>query len=151
MTLVVLLDHEDGHRAEITLGQDDHEELDAVWTKPDRLLVELQSNEFFAGRSRWCDLDPWHYTQLIERNMAKLTALSLLDRGDPRNPVVHSMTGLLTGLVRCLEERCQCIVELLRVTRVHATAVTFDYTATMNHAVMSPRRPVGFKVVVDNA
>ncbi len=150
MTLVILLDHDDGHRVEVMLGPDDHDRLDASWHAGDRLLTELQNNEFFAGRSNWCDLDPWHFTQLIERNLAKMTALSLIERGNPDHAVMRSMTFLLTGLVRCIEERCQSIVELLRVTRVHASAVTFDYTATMNHAVMSPRRPVGFKVVVNN-
>lgn len=151
MTLVILQDHTDDYRTEITIGEEDRAHFDSYWSETDKVLVGLQNNEFFAGRNRWCDLDPWHFMVLIERNMAMIVALSPTDRADLSHRVMRSMIGLVCGLIRCIEDRCQCLVDLLRIIRIANGAATYDYAASMNHSILPARNPArGIRIIVDN-
>lgn len=150
MSVVLIIDHHDGHRMEMSIGPDDHLRIDPVWDEKDKLLVGLQTNSFFHGRTRWCDLDPWHYTILIEKNLSMVADLSVSERHNPLNLIMISLSDLLACMIRCIEARGQCTIDLLRIIRIPNTGLTYDYTASMNHAVVPSPRSAGLKIVVDN-
>lgn len=147
MTKIVINDYEIGRSIHIEMNDDDFELLNNHWEKSDSLLIELQNNSYFKGKLRWCDLTSSQFRLMIISNLEKMSYLYNDDLEN--NEVAVSMRFLLSGLIKCIEVSAYCEVELLKVGRIDASNVLFDYVANMN-LPFEKTSECKFTVVVDN-
>ena len=149
---VVINDFGTNRRTLSILEDGDFGIVAGVWENEDPILVDLQDNPFFAGRRRWCDLDPTHFRLMILRTLSFVARMGDEERGNQDNPVVRSLHFLLCAMIHCLQCRAESMVELVRINRLNENEITFDYTATLNmHIDMpKPKGGTGLFVVVDN-
>lgn len=151
MTTVVINDLSADQRHVILFNRpDDFQQADAFWETENQLLLDLQHTDFFIGRKRWCDLDPQHFRFLLMNNLSKVAALPV-DHQVPDNEVMRSLTFLLSALIKCLENRTQSTIELMRLNRLAEREVLYDFSASVNLHLddnMPPRK--GLRVIVDN-
>jgi hypothetical protein len=150
MACVIINDFVSDRRTEITFNHpQDFQRVDAMWEDEDQLLRELQTTEAFKGKTRWCDLTPMNYRFLLMNVLNKVSALSDEEQSDPGHEAMSSLTFCLSALLKCLEDRSQSTVELLRVNRLGEQEMLYDFTASVN--MQLERKPTkGFRVVVDN-
>lgn len=149
-TQVIINDYERDRRTTILLEIADFDVIDGVWEEEDRLLVELQEQPAFAGRRRWCDLDPTHFRVLLCHHLTKVAEMDDVDKSDAGNPMGRSLCRLLAAFVFCLQRRSESHIELMHVNRISETEVAYDFWACLNMALDMPRRRAGFRVIVDN-
>lgn len=151
MTTVVINDFETNRNTAILFNKPhDFERADAFWETEDKLLVGLQEQAFFKDRTRWCDLDPTHFRFLLLDNLNKMAALNDAEQADPSNPVMASLTFLLTSFIKCLEERTESTVEMMKLNRIGENEVLYDYVCSMNMQLDFSRPKKGLRVIVDN-
>lgn len=152
MTTVVINDLETDQRHVILFNRpNDFQRVDAFWDNEDKLLLDLQHTDFFIGKKRWCDLEPQHFRFLLMNNLSKVAALSVEDQSDSTNEVMSSLTFLLTALIKCLEQRTQSTIELMRLNRLAEHAILYDFSASVNLHLDDKRpRRRGLRVIVDN-
>ena len=148
---VIINDFENDRRTVVAFGSDEFAVVEEMWEEPDKVLVGLQENTLFTGKTRWIDLDPTHYRILLMRNLTLVGELTDEQRADHENPTVRSLHFLLCAFITCLQKRCESFLELLHVNRLGETEVAYDYTACLNLAVDYPRQPKGgLRIIVDN-
>jgi hypothetical protein len=151
MTTVILNDFVTDSRTAILFNYpQDFQRVNTFWETEDQLLTNLQGNEAFKDRTRWCDLSPTHFRFLIMSNLNKVSALNDDERGDPNNIIMASLTFLLTGFIKCLETRTESTLELMRINRLGDHEVLYDYAGSINMSLESLRPKSGLRVIVDN-
>ena len=152
MTTVVINDLATDQRHVILFNRpDDFQRADAYWDNEHPLLMDLQHTDFFIGRKRWADLNPQHFRFLLMNNLSKVAALNTEEQDDPENAVMSSLTFLLSALIKCLEQRTESTIELMRLNRLAEHEVLYDFSASVNlhlHDKVPPRK--GLRVIVDN-
>lgn len=158
MTVAIINDYVVDRRMKLFFDQEDFDLLEEQWGVKDEILVDLQGTSLFAGRTTWAELDALHYRILIATTMAKTFALIEEGREDAANAALESMTFLITALVRCIEERGECHVEMLRLVRVGEIDLVVEYQASLSMEeelpkakAMSRTKSGGIEVVVDNS
>ena len=126
------------------------------WHNSDPLLNELQSWDVFKGKDTWNKLDPLHFRMLISTVFsARDKKIEADDLFNDSLPLVQSLYFLLMGLAYCLQLRTGAAVDNMRVMRVNANDVSFEF----NISIIAEKKPIialpappktGLKVVVDN-
>lgn len=152
-TACIINDFIQNRRMFLLFSEAEFQRIDAVWNNSDRLLADLQSNELFQGRTRWCDLEPFHFGCIIMKNLTYAAELKLDEQNDERNSVVRSLHFLLMALVRAIECKAHCSVEILHVNRIAETEVAFNYSAAINMAIELNRNGKDnqkLRIIVDN-
>lgn len=151
MTTVIINDFETDRRMEILFNYpQDFEQIDTHWEKEDKLLVDMQGNDFFKGHSRWCDLNPTHYRFLLAATLNKVSMLSDEQQGDSLNQTMATLTFVITGFIKCMEERTESSLELMRINRIGENEILYDYSGSVNMHLDTSRRKKGLRVIVDN-
>ena len=150
LTTVIVNDFTNNRRTQTILTQDHFDKMAAVWENEDAILIDMQDNDFFAGRRRWCDLNPTHFRLMISRNLTIAATMPNDQRDDHNHPVIRSLHLLMAAMVICLQQRSECLVELMRIARMSEVEVTFDFSASLNMAIDVQRPKGGLRVVVDN-
>ena len=142
-TTVVINDFTNNRRTVIILDNRQFDLVAQAWGNEDSILVDMQRNNFFAGRTRWCDLNPTHFRLMVAHNMTMLARLPGDEHEDPKHPVNRSLNFLMTGLVVCLQHRTECLIELLRIARMSETEITYEFSASLNMAIdmQKPKNP----------
>ncbi len=128
----------------------DFVQVEAVWEKEDKLLRELGSNESFAGKTRWCDLTPSHFRFLIMATLSKLAMITEAQSMQPGNLEMASLTFLLTAFIKCLEDKTESTIELMRINRLGEDEVLYDYAGSINMHFDTLRPKKKLRVIVDN-
>ncbi len=151
-TIVTTTDFERKRRASIILETGEFDKIARIWDNEDRILVQMQDHPFFAGRTRWRDLDPVHFRLMVMQNLSMASRLSDDEFLEESNPVIVSLNFVLGALVYCLRQKASSRIDLLRITRFAEQEVAFDFSATMETMEKGtpPPRQQPFRVVVDN-
>ena len=151
MTTVIINDFESDHRMEILFNHpQDFEQIEANWGNEDKLLVDMQGNDFFKGHSRWCDLNPTHYRFLLMATLNRVIELTDEQQADPTNQTMATLTFIITGFIKCMEDRTESSLELMRINRLSDNEILYDYAGSVNMHLESYRRKKGLRVIVDN-
>lgn len=174
-TTIIINDYVNNRRAHLVFVMHDFEVMARFWSSTDRVLEELQPHPAFAGRTRWCDLEPKHYRLLLMQNLVAADALDEQRLTDDDHPVVRSLNFLFMALCHCLALRVGGEIEVLRVNRLTKTDITYEVAAALMRldvevgtvnapedapeatpdapdapAPDAPRFGPGFRVIVDN-
>lgn len=149
MTHVVINDYVIHQRVDFYFTHDDFYAVDAVWEDSDKLLHDLQNNDLFKGKLRWCDLEPMHYRLMVTKNIQQMAKLTLEERGDPDHPYVKSLHFVICGLIRSLELRTESNIETIKFHRVGEYDVSVEYQSVMIIHQGVGKKP-GISVIVDN-
>lgn len=149
-TTVIVNDFTTDRRTLTILDHTHFDRMAAVWECEDAILVEMQGNDFFAGKRRWCDLNPTHYRLMVARNLTIAAAMSDAERVDTTHPAIRSLHLLMAGLVLCLQRRAECLVELMRIARISDSEVSYDFAASLNMAIDAQRPKNDLRIIVDN-
>jgi hypothetical protein len=149
-TTVVINDFTNNRRTVTILDNRQYDLVAQAWGNEDSILVDMQRNAFFAGRTRWCDLNPTHFRLMVAHNMTLAAKLPDDEHADPKHPVIKSLNFLMCGLVLCLQYRTECLIELLRIARMSETEITYDFSASLNMAIDTQKPKNGLRIVVDN-
>lgn len=142
--LVVVNDYVRNKRMSLYYSEDDLQMAMKSWEAEDQVLVHLQAHPMFAGRRRWCDLEPHHYRLMVTKSISMVGELSDEERLDHTNPVVLSNNFLLCALAICLNKRMDGMIEVLRLSRISDIDVSFEYSAILNQDIpdsASPSKP----------
>jgi hypothetical protein len=157
LTLAIINDYVVDRRMKLFFDQDDYDMLEEQWDVKDEILVDLQSTSLFAGRMTWAALDPMHYRLLIATTMSKTFAFIDEEKEAEANAAVESLTFLVSALIRCIEDRGDCHVEMIRLVRVGDLDLVVEYQASLSMEEDLPKARVhakpakGIQVVVDNS
>ncbi len=155
MTLVIINDFVTDKRVTMLYLSDDFEPVITHWRSQDTLLRDLQYLSSFAGRTRWCDLEPVHFREMIAKNLQYIGKLPEAERLDEENPVVSSLNFLICTLIYCWEKRTDSQVDMVKINRVGDTDVSIEFSAEMKMDVsplekMKADTHSGISVIVDN-
>lgn len=124
------------------------------WATADKLLTDLKDTNLFDGASQWDQLKPVHYKTLIASNFMHLDKLTPEQLANLHNPVSVSMSFLVGCLIKCVSQRSQLDVEMLKIRRFSTDKVQYDFTCSLNQEHAKPDTPTpetkGPKLVVDN-
>lgn len=146
---VAINDYKIGCRMVYVLEDYDFNIQRHVWNNTDELLMALQGNALFAGRTHWVDLELQHFHVMIVNILRLMSGLTDADRGNRSHGLVKRLTFLLCGFICVLQDQSESTVELLRVNRVSDTDVLYDFNATLEVNVTTPIPKLGLKLVVD--
>jgi hypothetical protein len=126
------------------------------WKNTDPLLGELQSWDVFKGKDTWEKLDPIHFKMLISTVFsARDKKVESTDLFNDALPLIQSLYFLLMGLAYCIQLRTGAAVDNMRVMRIDANEVSFEF----NISIIADKKPItalpappkfNLKVVVDN-
>lgn len=151
MTTVIINDFATDRRMEILFNHpQDFEQIDENWEKEDKLLLEMQGNDFFKGHTRWCELNPTHYRFLLMATLNKVAALTDAQQADSSDQTMASLTFVITGFIKCMEDRTESTLELMRINRLEENEVLYDYAGSVNMHLETARRTKGLRIIVDN-
>lgn len=132
MAFLAINDFINGRRLEVFITSENREGVDLVWKNQDDvlidLLIDLQDTEYFNGLTRWCELTPMHFKRMIDQNLLYMTEKNEIDLDDIYG---QTLIFLVTGLIRCLEERGDCTIELVRIDRVIKDEIVISFSALM--------------------
>lgn len=157
MTLAIVNDYVVDRRLKLYFDQEDFDIVEEQWELEDELLMDLQGTVMFQGLTTWSALEPMHFKLLIATTMAKTFALIDEDKTEEANGAVESLSFLISALIRCIQERGNCHVEMIRLVRVGEIDLAVEYQAAIAMEEEMPRaRKVGqstkgISVVVDNS
>jgi hypothetical protein len=151
VTTVIINDFVTDRRTAILFNHpQDFVQVNAFWEKEEKLLVQLAENESFRDRKRLCDLSPTHFRFLIMATLKKVADLAPEQHSDPAHPAMTTLTFLLTGFIKCLEDRTESSLELMRINRLGEDEILYDYAGSINMHLDSLRPKKGLRVIVDN-
>lgn len=143
-------DHPGNTRMSITFAQADFDLIDAEWESSDETLIALDSlAPAFRGYTKWSLLRTEHYRVLIQRTMLVMEALSASERADAENHVVKTFNAMLLRMLRKIEETTGSTIEFMRIHRLTAKDIVFDFAATMNMNFGPPPPAPGLEQVED--
>lgn len=147
MCHVIISDHVVERRMSLLLNAADFE-IERL-TETDALLAAFQDHPVFTGCKRWLDLDIVHFHALII-NMLKICAdQPPTEAANQMPPLVVRLSLLLCSLINLIQRRTGSVIELLRVNRIGADEVLYDYSARLDIVFVPPK--TGLRVVIDNA
>jgi len=150
-TTVIVNDFTNNRRSIIILNREHFDKIAEVWHDEDTILIDMQENDFFAGKTHWFELNPTHFRLMVARNLTMAAELPEVERYDSKNDVIRSLHFLLAALIYCLQQRSECLVELMRIARLSEYEVTYDFSASLNMSIEMMHKPKsGLRVVVDN-
>ena len=149
--LVLINDYVVNRRVKFTLDPEDFEIIDLVWDTPHQLLLDLQQNDFFRGRTTWAELDPFHFKAMLIKKLAHI-ADQETEVLDLESPPVKGLLFLLCGLTRSIEKRSESHLEMVRLVRVGPSDVSIEYQGVMSMEApfKSKPKPEGLSIVIDN-
>ena len=151
VSTVMVEDYESRSAYYTVVGDEEIDEVKAIWELEDVLLCGLQETRVFSGLTRWCDLRPWHIKFLITQTLEKVYELSGNDRNDSNHPTIKSLDVLIACLIHCLETCADVRVEFLKIQRIESMVVNFDYRGSlMLEPQLSEPKP-GLSLAVDNS
>jgi hypothetical protein len=131
-TQIILNDFDSGKRIVTVINASDLDYIKKVWTNQDHILAEMQEHPAFGGRSRWCDLDPKHFTMMIISFLNAAADVDDEERINNSNKIIASLHFLYAALILCLQTRTDSLIEMIRINRMVDGDITYDYTATFN-------------------
>ena len=147
---VTINDFEIGRRMVYILDDDDFRIQQKMWSDTDDLLLALQPNALFAGRTRWCDLDIRHFHVMIVNMLKMLGNMDEFVRNNNKSQPVMRLAFFLCGLIALLQDQTGSVVELLRMNRISVDDVVYDYSASLDVKIVASGPRMGLKLVVDN-
>lgn len=150
---VFLNDYPSKRRFGVGFSAADMARVEETWDEESEQLSSLQSVAAFTGYLRWNQCRTEHFRVLIARTLVIMESLSDAERSDTENPAVSTLNFLTLGLVKCIEDASQSSIELLRIHRVSAADISYDYTAVMDMKFGPPPSLADnnpFTIVVDN-
>lgn len=148
-TVVLVDDFVTGRSWNSFFAADAFEKVDANWDKGDVLLADLSKTRFFADCDTWSKLRPVQFKALIVRNFQHVDRLSD-EEVTEENPTVLSLRFLIAALIRCVRERADCDVDMIKIRRVSKDTVNFDIVSSLNLELTGKAAPTGLQLVVDN-
>ena len=158
MALAIINDYVTSRRMKLHLDPEDFKMVDDNWGSEDKLLIDLQKIDIFRNRTRWFDLEPMHYRLMIANNISR--AFSEVEGSlVSSETIVKSLSFLICALIRCIELRADCHIEMIRLVRVDEIdlAVEFQASLAMEEDINGPEEVTpatddgpGLKIVVDN-
>lgn len=148
---VIINDFEIGRRMLYVLEDADFAYRTEIWNNTDELLITIQKNELFSGKTHWCDLDIKHFHAMILNMLKIMGNLDDNSRGDKTNPLVVRLTFFLCSLVSLIQDKTGSIIEMMKINRISPSDIVYDYHATLDVKI-APSMPhnTNLKVVVDN-
>jgi len=149
ITTVIINDFVIDRRSMVLLTKNHFDLVEAIWEKEDKILVEMQDSDLFAGKNRWCDLRSIHLRLMIAHNMTMCSKLSDNLQMDKENPVVASLHLLIAILIHGIQKNTESFVELFRIVRMSEHEITYDFTASFNMTI-DIKKKSDFRLVVDN-
>jgi len=153
-TTVLLSDYVTNKHYHLVFTTAEFKCIEDNWHKKDKLLVELSDTTVFRNRTRWCDLEPFHYQVLIIKNITKLDNLTDAEQMDESNEVVKSLHFLISGMIKVLEKYTQTSVELLRIDRISDSNVNFIHQGSISIQLddkkTEKKKMDSLKIIVDN-
>lgn len=150
MTLVLINDYVMDKRIKLFFSHEDFAITDGEWESKDALLRDLQRHSVFEGRERWCDLEPFHYRLMITKSLEVTANMSDAERLGQDDLRLRSLNFLICCLIRCVEQKADSHIELLKIHRVEDLEVSFEYSAVMSMEMPRSKPKKGFSVIVDN-
>lgn len=150
---VFLNDYPSKRRVSVAFNSVDIERVETTWDEENDQLLGFQSIPAFTGYRKWSQCRSEHFRVLIARTLVIMEGLSDTDRADTAHPAVSTLNFLTLGLVKCLEDASQSTIELMRIHRISATDIGYDYTAVMDMKFAPPPSLADsnpFTIVVDN-
>jgi hypothetical protein len=150
MALVILNDFVIDRRTEIVFNHpQDFQRVEAAWEVDDKFLKSLQHTDQFAGRVKWCHLDPSHIRFLLMNLLNKAGNLTEEELSNKTNEVMVDLTFTIVALIKCIEDSTESTVELMHIERFGEQEVLYKYLASVNMQ-LSLRPKKGLRVIVDN-
>jgi hypothetical protein len=146
---VIISDYVAERRLIFVLDQHDFAAQRQRWQQPDDVLTMCTGHPFFAGCTDWATLEIKHFHALIV-NVVSLcgeqTAQAINER---THPLVARLLFLLCSLISVLESRTGSTIDVLRLNRVRADDVLYEYSARLD-VLMAPPPHSTLRVVIDN-
>ncbi len=145
---VIINDFEIGRKVIYVLNDDDFAIYQNKAHDTDKLLLALQKNEMFQGKTRWCDLDIKHFHVMVVNMLIILGKMSDDVCRDQSSITVQRLTFLLCGLISFLHDKTNSYIELFRINRVSYDDVAYNYSASLD--IVIDRPGAGLKVIINN-
>lgn len=150
MTHVVINDYVMHQRVDLFFTREDFKAVEEVWNDEDRLLVDLQKTSYFEGRTRWSELDPFHFRMMLTKNFQRVASLPEAERGDSEHAYVKSLHFLICGLILALEKRSDSSIETMKFQRVGEYDLSVEFSSVMEMHVPTVKASAPkFSIVVD--
>ena len=151
VTTVFVDDYVSGNKNHLVFGSEEMSVIENYWHVKDELLVGLSGTTLFKDLTTWSELRPIHFMVLLTQNFNSMDDLTPAQRSSGIDPTMASFNLLVSGLIRCIEIQADSSVELLRIQRITADHINFDYQAALHLQFdYRPKEGKGLKVVVDN-
>ena len=151
MISVIIDDLKNDKRFFLVFNDDDFTLVKESWEKVDQGLVNLQNNPLFKGFTKWCDLFPIHFKSMIAHNMAAFLELPAEMQVNFENPVSRSLNLILMGFIKCLDDKCDSNIELIKIKAITGHDIIIEFSATLTADIRDYISPSNFlKIVVDN-
>jgi hypothetical protein len=147
---VVINDFHIARRMLYVLDDSDFVMIKARFVDTDDLLIALQKNAMFEGRTHWCDLEIKHFHVMIVNMLNIIGKQHDTIRINPGTPENTRLTFLLCSLITLLQKQSGSLIELFRINRVSVDDVIYDYSASLNVKIEANHARMGLKVVIDN-
>lgn len=155
---VIIDDYVRGLRESFAFTDAHMKMIEDSWNNQDRLLVELSTTEFFLGKTRWCELEPLQFKVLIMKNLMVCTEVANIADTTKKEDTERSLLFLIGGLINCLQKKCNCRLDVLKIQRASDIILNFDFQASLMLEIESakpkpapePDKKNPFKVVVNN-
>lgn len=133
-------------------GEDDFKELEDAWTKVDQGLLQLHDNPLFKGLKRWCDLAPVHFKSMILNNLSAFLSLPPPFQTEMSHPLTKSLNLVIMGMIKCLEERTDSNLEMVKLKVINNGEMIVEYSAILTADIRSHISSNNFlKIIVDNS
>lgn len=143
-----------GTNTTVCFSDSDFDVVNKHWTKPDKLLREINKQGYFDGKSTWNELSPEHWYVLVTRNLERVLSLEPKKQGDHKNKTVESFHFLVMGLVKCFEHVTQTSVDTFRIQVLKNSTFNFQvqnsYFMNFSSNNQKANAKPALSVVVDN-
>jgi hypothetical protein len=150
-TTVIINDFSLDRRTAIMFNHpQDFVQIEANWEREDKLLRDLGGTEAFQGKTRWCDLTPSHFRFLIMAALTKVADIPETESTQPGNQEMATLTFLLTGFIKCLEDRTESTIDLMRINRLSEDEILYDYAGSINMHFDSFRSKKKLRVIIEH-
>jgi hypothetical protein len=150
-TSCIVNDYVKRKRASLLFNEDNFSRVIADWNNHNQLLNDIQSISVFNGLTKYSQLDPVHFRLLITNAFNQRDKLVDVDKYfDDREPAVAALYILIMGLIYCLQIRTGAAIDTVRINRIAAADVTFEFMMTMMPEERKKQPPSGLRVIVNN-
>lgn len=146
---VIINDFEIGRRIVYVLDDHDFFMQNRIKENIDDVLLSLQKNELFTGKTKWCDLELKHFHVMICNVLKILGGQQDHIQEDKSNHFVKRLTVLLCGMIQLIQKKTDSEIETFKISRISLNDVTYDYSARLHIEVEKPLT-TSLKIVIDN-